>query len=57
MVTRQNVESKKINMNKKHKQKKARGIIRAYHKLSDCIGDKHVAKAQVRLFKNRKKKK
>ena len=56
MATRQNSESKKINMNKKHKQKKAR-IIRAYHKLSDCIGEKHVAKAQVRLFKNRKKKK
>ena len=44
-------------MTKKQTQKKARGIIRAYHKLSDCIGEKHVAKAQVRLFKNRKKKK
>ena len=43
-------------MTKKQKQK-ARSIIRAHHKLSDCIGDKHVAKAQVRLFKNRKKKK
>ena len=41
-------------MTKKQKQKKAR---RAYHKLSDCIGDKHVAKAQVKLLKNRKKKK
>jgi len=44
-------------MTKKQTQKKARNIIRAYHKLSDCIGDKHVAKAQVKLLKNRKKKK
>jgi len=45
-------------MNKKQKtQKKARNIIRTYHKLSDCIGDKHVAKAQVKILKNKKKKK
>jgi len=44
-------------MNKKQTQKKARSIIRTYHKLSDCIGDKHVAKAQVKILKNKKKKK
>jgi hypothetical protein len=44
-------------MNKKQTQKKARSIIRTYNKLSDCIGDKHVAKAQVKILKNKKKKK
>ena len=43
-------------MNKKQKQKKARSIIRSYHKISDCIGDKYVAKAQVKILKNKKSK-
>jgi|TARA_B100001964_G_C13855597_1_gene432126 hypothetical protein len=43
-------------MNKKQKQKKARSIIRSYHKVSDCIGDKQVAKAQVKILKNKKNK-
>ena len=41
---------------KKEKQKKARNIIRTYHKFSDCIADKHVAKAQVKILKNKKSK-
>ena len=43
-------------MTKKEKQKKARNIIRTYHKFSDCIADKHAAKAQVKILKNKKNK-
>jgi len=45
--------------NKKQKEKKlkqARGIIKSYYKISDCIGDKHIARASNKLLKKRLKK-